>query len=132
MLTDLHSVWVSSASLKGCPSLLKGPCCWLITGWRSRKSIFLRIIAHPPARNIPQAPLSCFISSGNPVLGDRAVISPQRGRGAPLPVRGQPGLLRGPGALQLRASLPVGAKSDRAQGVLLGPCGHVALRPFGP
>lgn len=77
LLTVLHSVWGVTCLPAALTSLLKHPCCRLITGWRSRKSICLRIRAHPPSRSIPQAPLSCFISSGNPVPGDREVISPQ-------------------------------------------------------
>lgn len=62
--------------------------------------LFLRIIAHSPARSIPQAPLSCLISSGNQVLGDRKrSLSPRRGQGVPLSVcRESPGISRAPGA----------------------------------
>lgn len=132
LLTVLHSVWSDIRLPEALPQSFKKSSRWITTGWRSQERIFLlRIIAQPPARNIPQALLSCFISSGNQVLGDREVTSPQRGRGVPPPKGREPGVLGGPGAPQ-PASFPVGAKRDRGHGVLLRAPGHAALRPGGP
>lgn len=77
LLTVLHSVWSDIRLPEALPQSFKKSSRWITTGWRSQERIFLlRIIAQPPARNIPQALLSCFISSGNQVLGDREVTSP--------------------------------------------------------
>lgn len=114
--------------------LLKGPGCWLIAGWGFRKSIFFSrglSLTHQPGT---------FHRLLLPVSSPRGIRSMGEVKRASLCgvdaeclslCQERARFSRGPCTPQ-SASLLVGAKRDRGNGVLLGPRGHAALRPPGP
>lgn len=87
----------SSAIPKRCAILLKrsllSVSCRL--GFPEEHFLSLRIIAHPPAPNLPRAPPSCLISWGNQGPPEpEKIVSPRR-RGVPFSVPRERGILQG-------------------------------------